>query len=181
MYLEGMFGSMARRDLKTGESRDIRPGPGPDGKRLRFNWMTPFILSHYDSKTLYAGANMLFKSENRGDQWKCISPDLSTNPGPERKGNVPFGTITDISESPLRKGLLYAGTDDGQVHVTKDDGATWTKINKGLPDKWVTRLVASKYGEPTVFLSLTGYREDDFEKYLYMSNYHSRKAAGEAN
>jgi photosystem II stability/assembly factor-like uncharacterized protein len=65
--------------------------------------------------------------------------------------------------------LLYAGTDDGQVHVTKDDGATWTKINKGLPDKWVTRLVASKYDEGTVFLSLTGYREDDFEKYLYMS------------
>jgi len=169
MYLEGMFGGMARRNLRTGESRGIRPGPASDGTRLRFNWMTPFILSHYDSKTLYAGANMLFKSEDRGDHWKCISPDLSTNPGPERKGNVPFGTITDISESPLRKGLLYAGTDDGQVHVTKDDGATWTKINNGLPDKWVTRLVASKYDEATVFLSFTGYREDDFEKYLYMS------------
>ncbi len=81
--------------------------------------MTPFILSHYDSKTLYAGANMLFKSENRGDSWKRISPDLSTNPGPERKGDVPFGTITDISESALKKGLLYAGTDDGQLHVTR--------------------------------------------------------------
>jgi len=169
MYLEGMFGSMARKDLKTGKSRGIRPGPAPEGKKLRFNWMTPFILSHYDSKTLYAGANMLFKSGNRGDSWKCISPDLSDNMGPERKGDVPFGTITDISESALKKGLLYAGTDDGQLHVTKDDGATWTKINKGLPNKWVSRVVASKYNEGKVFVSFTGYREDDFEAYLYMS------------
>jgi photosystem II stability/assembly factor-like uncharacterized protein len=169
MYLEGMFGSMARKDLKTGKSRGIRPGPAPEGKKLRFNWMTPFILSHYNSKTLYAGANMVFKSENRGDSWKCISPELSGNMGPERQGDVPFGTITDISESALKKGLLYAGTDDGQVHVTKDDGATWSKINNGLPNKWVSRVVASKYDEGKVFVSLTGYREDDFEAYLYVS------------
>jgi photosystem II stability/assembly factor-like uncharacterized protein len=169
MYLEGMFGSMARKDLKTGKSRGIRPGPAPDGKKLRFNWMTPFILSHYDSNTLYAGANMLFKSNDRGDSWKCISLDLSSNPGPERTGNVPFGTITDISESALKKGLLYAGTDDGKLHVTKDDGASWESINKGLPNRWVSRVVASKHDEGTVFVSLTGYRDDDFEAYLYMS------------
>lgn len=169
MYLEGMFGSMARKNLNTGERHNIRPGPAPDGTKLRFNWMTPFILSHYNSKTLYAGANLLFKSDNRGDDWKCISPDLSSNPGPERQGNVPFGTITDISESPLRKGLLYAGTDDGQLHVTRDDGGTWTKISQGLPNRWVSRVVASKYDEATVFASLTGYRKDDFEAYLFMS------------
>ncbi|MGI9467053.1 MAG: WD40/YVTN/BNR-like repeat-containing protein [Rubripirellula sp.] len=169
MYLEGMFGSMARKDLKTGKSRGIRPGPAPDGAKLRFNWMTPFILSHYDSKTLYAGANLLFKSHDRGDNWKCISPDLSSNPGPERQGNVPFGTITDISESPLKKGLLYAGTDDGQLHVTQNDGGTWANINQGLPNRWVSRVVASKYDEATVFVSLTGYRKDDFESYLFMS------------
>jgi photosystem II stability/assembly factor-like uncharacterized protein len=131
--------------------------------------MAPFILSHYDSKTLYAGANYVFKSENRGDKWTRISPDLTTNPGPERRGNFPFGTITSISESELKKGLLYAGTDDGQLHVTKDDGASWKKINKGLPDKWVSRVVASKYDEGTAFVSFTGYREDDFEAYLYMT------------
>ncbi|MDE0900065.1 MAG: hypothetical protein OSA81_13745, partial [Longimicrobiales bacterium] len=103
MYTEGFFGAMERRNLKTGEEHRIKPGPSPDGERLRFNWVTPFILSHYDSKTLYAGANYVFKSENRGDKWKRISPDLSTNPGPERKGDVPFGTITDISESALKK------------------------------------------------------------------------------
>ncbi|MFC1600929.1 WD40/YVTN/BNR-like repeat-containing protein [Candidatus Sumerlaeota bacterium] len=169
MYTEGMFGGMERRDLKTGKRKGIRPRAPQDEPRLRSNWMTPFILSHYNSETLYAGAQMVFKSTNRGDDWTCISPDLSTNPGPEKQGDVPFGTITDISESELMQGLLYAGTDDGQVHVTKDDGATWTKINQGLPDKWVTRLVASKYEVGTVFLSFTGYREDDFEKYLYMS------------
>ena len=170
MYYEGMFGGMGRRNLKTGKGRGIRPGPAPKGERLRFNWITPYILSPHNSKTLYAGANYVFKSENRGDKWTRISPDLSTNPGPEKRGNVPYGTITDISESPLTKGLLYAGTDDGQVHVTKDDGASWTKINKPLPDKWVTRLVASKYVADEVFCSLTGYREDDFETYLYMSS-----------
>ncbi len=169
MYTEGMFGGMERRNLKTGEELVIRPGPSPDGERLRFNWVTPFILSHYDSKTLYAGANYVFKSENRGEKWRCISPDLSTKPGPERRGDVPFGTITDISESELKKGLLYAGTDDGQLHVTQDDGASWKKINTGLPDRWVSRVVASKYDEGTAFVSLTGYREDDFEAYLYMT------------
>ncbi len=169
MYFEGMFGGMSRQNLRTGERRGIRPGPAPDEQRLRFNWMTPYILSHHNSQTLYAGANRVFKSDNRGDQWACISPDLSTNPSPDKQGNVPYGTITDISESELKQGLLYAGTDDGQVHVTKDDGATWEKINRGLPDKWVSRLVASKYEVGTVFVSLTGYREDDFDKYLYMS------------
>ncbi|MCX6872223.1 MAG: hypothetical protein NTW21_00210 [Verrucomicrobia bacterium] len=169
IYTEGMFGSMARQDLKTGKSAGIQPRAPEGGPPLRFNWMTPFILSHYNPQTLYAGANRVFKSHNRGDQWTCISPDLTTNPGPEKRGDVPYGTITDISESELQNGLLYAGTDDGQVHVTRNDGSNWQKISHGLPDNWVSRVVASKYEVGTVFVSQTGYREDDFEKYLYMS------------
>ena len=169
LYTEGFHGSMERRNLKTGEESRLSPGPAPDGEGLRFGWMAPFILSHYDSKTLYAGANYVFRSEDRGDNWIRISPDLTTNPGPERSGNAPFGTITSISESELKKGLLYAGTDDGQLHVTMDDGASWKKINTGLPDEWVSRVVASKYDEGTAFVSHTGYRKDDFEAYLYMT------------
>lgn len=169
MYFETQFGGMMRKDLKTNRVQGIRPRAPKGEPRLRFNWMTPYLLSHYNSQTLYAGANRVFKSENRGDEWTCISPDLSTNPGPEKQGDVAYGTITDISESRLKKGLLYAATDDGQVHVTQDDGATWQKINRGLPDKWVSRVVASRYDLGTVFVSLTGYREDDFEKYLYRS------------
>jgi len=163
VYCEGMFGAMHRRSFTGGGGRGIRP-PGK-----RFNWVTPYILSPHKSTTLYAGAEKVFKSTNRGDEWTAISPDLTTNPGPERKGNVPFGTITDVSESPLKPGLLYAGTDDGQVHVTRDDGATWTKITEGLPVRWVSRVVASKYEEGTAYVAFTGYREDDFQVYLYMT------------
>lgn len=99
----------------------------------------------------------------------CISPDLTTNPGPEKQGDVPYGTITTISESSFRPGLIYAGTDDGNVQVTKNDGVNWNNVSQGLPDKWVSRVLASRYEEGKVFVSLTGYREDDFEKYLYMS------------
>jgi hypothetical protein len=87
VYCEGMFGAMHRRNLKTGEGGGIRPG----GKR--FNWVTPYILSPHKSTTIYAGAEKVFKSLNRGDEWKAISPDLTTNPGPEKQGDVPFGLI----------------------------------------------------------------------------------------
>jgi photosystem II stability/assembly factor-like uncharacterized protein len=97
----------------------------------------------------------------------AISPDLSKG---SRDGDVPFGTITAISESPLRFGLLYAGTDDGNVHVTKDNGATWTDISKKLPQNlYVTRLTASAYKEGRVYATLNGYRFDNFMPYLYMS------------
>jgi photosystem II stability/assembly factor-like uncharacterized protein len=132
--------------------------------------MTPFIVSKHNPYILYYGANKLFKSYNRGDSWICISPDLTTNPGSDKRGNVPFGTITTISESPLRPGLLYVGTDDGRIQRTQDDGATWTKIGEGLPSTlWVSRVVASQYEEGMVLFALNGYREDNFERYLYVS------------
>jgi len=162
VYFEGMFGGLRRVNLKTGKGGGGRPGG-------RCNWITPYILSPHNSKTLYMGSHRVGKSLDRGDTWKFISPDLTTNPGPEKRGNVPYGTITDISESPLKKGLLYVGTDDAQVHVSKNDGGSWTKITKGLPDRWVSRVVASKYDVATVFVSHIGYRQDDFEKYLFMS------------
>jgi len=137
---------------------------------LGCNWNTPFKISHHNPYILYFGANKLFKSYNRGDAWICISPDLTTNPGPDRQGDVPFGTITTISESPLKPGLLYVGTDDGQVQVTQNDGVTWTNISKPLPEKWVSCVEASRFEQGTVFVSLTGYREDDFSTYVYMSN-----------
>jgi photosystem II stability/assembly factor-like uncharacterized protein len=119
---------------------------------------------------LYYGAQKLFLSPDRGDTWDAISPDLTTNPGPDKTGNVPYGTITSISESPLNRDLLYVGTDDGNVQVTKDGGKTWTLIKKNLPNKWVSRVRASQHYEQTVYVTLTGYREDDFEKYIYMSS-----------
>ena len=169
IYYEQQFGYFRRKNMKTGQSKHIQPRAKKGELPLRNNWMTPFIISHHNPFTLYYGANKLFKSVNRGDSWACISPDLSTNPGPERQGNVPYGALTTISESPLRPGLIYSGTDDGNVHVTRDDGVDWTKINTGLPDKWISRVVASSHELGTVYLSLTGYREDDFNTYIYRS------------
>ena len=169
IYYTHQFGDLRRKDMQTGKSQRIRPNAGKGQPPLRFNWMTPFFISHYDPATLYVGANALFKSTNRGDDWKRISEDLTTNPGPERTGNVPFGTITSVSESHLNRGLLYAGTDDGNVHVTRDQGGTWNKIKNQLPDRWVSRVVASRHDEATAYVALTGYRQDDFSTYLYKS------------
>ncbi|MFC2166442.1 hypothetical protein ACFLQZ_00580 [Acidobacteriota bacterium] len=169
IYYEHQFGEFRRKNMKTGETKSIKPVAEEGEPQLRRNWMTPYFISHYDPKTVYYAAHKLYKSFDRGDSWECISPDLTTNPGPEKQGNVPFGTITSLSESRLKKGLIYAGTDDGNVQVTQDDGKSWTLIKSGLPLKWVSRVIASQHEVGTVFVSFTGYREDDFETYLYMS------------
>ena len=169
VYYEHQFGDLRRKNLKDGSTKAIKPRVPRGEPALRYNWMTPFVISHHNPFTLYYGANKVFKSINRGDDWTCISPDLTTHPGPEKQGNVPYGTITTISESPLKPGLIYVGTDDGNVQATRDDGINWTKIGDELPDKWVSRVAASQHEFGTVYVSLTGYREDDFEKYLYMS------------
>ena len=169
IYYEHQFGDLLRKDMKTGQAKGIRPKLPEGEPRLRFNWMTPFLISQHDPSTLYCGANRLFKSVDRGDTWNVISRDLSTAAERRPQGNVPFGTITTISQSPLCAGLLYVGTDDGNVHVTRDDGRCWTKINDGLPAKWVSRVAASRYEQSTVYVALTGYRDDDFSAYLYAS------------
>jgi photosystem II stability/assembly factor-like uncharacterized protein len=170
IYYEHQFGQLKRKNMKTGETFFIQPRAKKGEPNLRYNWMTPYIISVHNPLTLYYGANKLFKSLDRGDRWKCISPDLSTNPGPDKQGDVPYGAITTISESPLEPGLLFVGTDDGNVHFTRNDGITWKKINNGLPDKWVSRVVASSYEPGIVYVSLTGYRDDDFQTYLYRSS-----------
>jgi photosystem II stability/assembly factor-like uncharacterized protein len=169
VYYEHQFGDLRRKNLDDGSNKSIRPRVPKGQPPLRRNWMTPVVISHHNPFTLYYGAHKLFKSINRGDSWTCISPDLTTSPGPEKQGDVPYGTITMIAESPLQAGLVYVGADDGNVQITRDDGLNWTKISDELPDKWVSRVTASEHELATVYVSFTGYREDDFEKYLYMS------------
>jgi photosystem II stability/assembly factor-like uncharacterized protein len=111
----------------------------------------------------------LFRSENRGDTFDRISPDMSYNIKQEL-GDIPYQTIFAISESPLKPGLIYVGTDDGKAHVTKDTGKTWKEIMKGLPfRKWVSRMVASQYDLGTVYMTQNGKREDDFNAYVWKS------------
>lgn len=167
IYYEHQMGDLRRKRMSSGVTVRIRPQAGEGEEPLRPNWMTPFFISQHNPLTLYYGANVLFKSLDRGDTWTPISPDLTSRPA--QQGNVPWGTVTSVAESPLQPGLLYAGADDGYVQVTEDDGNTWTRIDEGLPQRWVTRLVASRHDLATVYVSLTGYRYDDFDTYLYVS------------
>ena len=165
---------MGRMDQKTGVRTDISPGRAGSGDpRLRYNWIAPIALSPHNPQIVYAGAQLLFRSLDRGDHWEEISPDLTTN-DPDKIGhNVPFCTITTISESPLKAGTIWVGTDDGKVQVTTNHGGTWTDVTPALVaagapvDRWVSRVFASPFDANTAFVSKTGYRNDDFAPYLY--------------
>ncbi len=168
VYTGFQFGNYYRINKTTEESKGITPKHELGERPLRWNWQTPIHLSIHNQDILYMGSNKLHRSFNQGDDFKVISKDLTKG---GRKGDVAYGTLTSIHESPLRFGLLYTGSDDGLVHVTKDNGNTWKKLNNGLPeDMWVTKVQASSHEENRVYLSLNGYRWDDFTAYLYRSD-----------
>lgn len=169
VYFGNQFGQINRKNLSENTVENISPRNDDALAYLLYNWVTPFVLSPHDSSTIYLGGNKLLKSMDKGDSWEIISPYLTTNPDRLMQGDLVYGTITSISESRLKRGLIYAATDDGLVHVTRNDGKNWKKISDGLPKKWVSRVLASQHEEGTVFVSLTGFWEDDFEKYLYLS------------
>ncbi len=190
VYTESQDGNLLRRNVVTGESKSIRPREDFDEKFFRFYWNSPIVISAYDHNTIYYGGNFLFKSTNRGESWtKVGNTDLTT--GVDRNkleimGSVPgkntrsrhdgvqdFPTITTISESPLNKNVLWAGTDDGNVQVTRD-AQTWKNVADkfpGLPKgTYVSRLVASRLNEGTAFATFDGHRSGDFKVYVYETN-----------
>jgi photosystem II stability/assembly factor-like uncharacterized protein len=134
----------------------------------RWNWRTPVILSKHNPDIVYMASQYVYRSLAKGDNWETISADLTKN---KPQGDVPFSTISSLAESPLKFGLLYAGTDDGHVWVTKNGGGNWENISAGLPqDKWVSSVSPSSHDEATVYISLNGYRDDDFRTYLFVSS-----------
>jgi photosystem II stability/assembly factor-like uncharacterized protein len=167
VYTGSQFGFYARIDKRTGARKSVRPRHELGERPLRFNWQTPILLSRHNQDILYFGANKLFRSMDKGETFQPISGDLTLG---GRKGDVPYGTLTTISESPLRFGLLYAGSDDGLIHITRDGGFSWQRISDNLPQNlWVSRVEASKHDTAAVYVSLNGYRFDDFTAYLYRS------------
>jgi photosystem II stability/assembly factor-like uncharacterized protein len=168
VYTGFQFGNYFRIDVKSGKRKNISPKHNLGERPYRFNWQTPILLSRHQPEILYMGANKFLRSLDKGDHFKAISEDLTAGGKP---GNVPFGTLTAIDESPLEFGLLYSGSDDGLVYVSKDGGNHWQDISKGLPASlWVSRIVASQYKKSRVYVSLNGYRNDDFTPYLYVSD-----------
>ena len=167
VYTGSQFGFYSRLDLETGKRRSIKPVHELGQSPFRFNWQTPIRLSSHNQDVLYYGSNFLHKSVDKGDSWEIISDDLTKG---GKMGNVPYGTLTTISESPLNKDIIYTGSDDGMIHVTKNGGKTWKNISQDLPqDLWVSKLYASSHEENIIYASLDGYRWDNFSPYLFKS------------
>ena len=174
VFSSGFYGTLSRSDLGKPRgnplrSKDLLPERYPEEPRLRGEWLAPTILSPHNPAIVYHGMQSLMMSRDRGDTWETISPDLTYNTAAE-KGDIPYHTIFTISESPMRAGLIYVGTDDGKVHVTRDWGKNWTEIMAGLPyQKWVSRIVASAFDLGTVYMTQNGKRDDDFTPYVWKS------------
>ncbi len=175
VYSESQNGGIRRLDLRTGENTSIRPDNPPldpdnprAGRKYRFEWNSPILISPHNPKTVYFGGSSLFKSVNRGDDWIAISEDLTAFPDKR------YTAIVSIDESPITPGLIWAGTNDGNVWITKNDGITWKRLNSNIPDSprnyWVKRLEASNHEPGRAYLVFDGHRNDDMEPYVYMTS-----------
>ncbi|MEI2738440.1 MAG: hypothetical protein V9F01_06620 [Chitinophagaceae bacterium] len=186
VYSGSQFGVYGRYNKeRRGSQKFLRPQHELGEKPLRFNWQTPILLSKHNQDVLYYGSNRLYRSLNKGDTLIAMSADLTNG---KVTGNVPYGTITTLSESPLRFGLIYTGSDDGNIYRSFDGGYSWEQLNqtgtttpakKGVKvsastklqtnSLWVSRVTASQHKEARVFVSLNGYRFDNFAPFLYVS------------
>ncbi len=168
VYSGSQFGFYTRLNLSTKERKMVRPSRDLGEPALRYNWQTPILVSRHNQDVFYYGSNKFHRSFSKGDSLITLSTDLTTNPS---QGDVPFGTLSTISESPLHFGLIYVGSDDGNIQLTKDGGYTWTNVATKLPKgMYVSRVVASAFKEGRVYASLNGYRNDHFLPYVYVSN-----------
>ena len=194
MFAESQGGNIARVNLAANERKSIRPIARPteddDDRSLRWNWDTPILLSSHDDQVVYAGANILFRSPDLGLSWEEISGDLTHVidrdtlelmgvAGGEAQmsrndGQSNYGNLTTLAESPHDPAVLYTGSDDGRLHVTRDGGATWTDVTgnvRGLPAfTYVTRIVASRAAPGDVYAVFDGHRNDDFNPYVFASS-----------
>jgi photosystem II stability/assembly factor-like uncharacterized protein len=184
----GSYGNMITRyDHRTGQLRNVNPWPdnpmgwGAADLKYRFQWNFPIVFSPHDPDTLYAGANVLFKSTNQGQSWQVISPDLTRNDkskqgssgGPITKDNTSieyYDVIFTVMESPLQKGVIWAGSDDGLVNLTTDGGKSWNNVTprRDIPE-WIqiNSIEASPFDAGTAYVAATMYKWDDYKPYLY--------------
>lgn len=167
VYTGYQFGHYYRLNTATGEEHYVRPEMELGDKPLRFSWQTPIWLSSHNQDILYMGAQRLFRSLDQGKTFTPISGDLTRG---GRLGDVPYGCLSTINESSLKFGLVYTGSDDGLVHVTKDGGVTWTRISDKLPQHLrVSRVIASSHVEGRVYVTMSGCQWDHFKPYVYVS------------
>ncbi len=189
IYAELQYGVLVRFDKRTGERLGIQPEPGAGEEPLRWNWDSPIMISPHQHTRIYFGSNKLFRSDDRGDTWKTVSPDLTqkidrnTLPvmgkiwGPDavakNSSTAFYSNISTLAESPKKEGLLYVGTDDGWIQVSEDGGGHWRKSNDfpGVPEhSYVSRIMASQYNANTVYSAIENHQNGDFHPYLLKSD-----------
>ena len=186
IYATMQNGGLVRFDRRTGERVAIRPQPAKDDPPMRWNWDAPLMISPHSNTRLYIGAQRLYRSDDRGDSWRAVSPDLTRqldrNKLPvmgkvwgvdavaKNVSTALYGNISAIAESPKQEGLIYAGTDDGLVQVTEDGGKSWRKIDKlpGVPENsYVQRVIASQNDANTAYVIFDNHQNGDFKPYIH--------------
>jgi photosystem II stability/assembly factor-like uncharacterized protein len=166
VYSGWQFGNYDRQTA-DGKTSEVRPRRAFGEPALRYNWNSPVILSQHNADVVYFGTDVLYRSMDQGETWTALSGDLSVS---KNRGNVPFATLTTLSESPLQFGLIWAGTDDGQVWVTDSSGVRWQNVSAKLPERWVSRVEASSHVRDRAYVTLNGYRDDDIRAYVYRTD-----------
>jgi hypothetical protein len=188
VYAEYQYGNIVRFDRRTGESVGIIPPEPKGGPPFRYNWDSPILISSHDHNRIYFAANVLFRSDDRGDNWTLISPDLTRQIdrnklpvmgkvwGPDavakNQSTSFYGNIVSLTDSPKQDGIIYVGTDDGLVQVTTDGGKTWTKHETfpSVPlNSYVSKLLASQHDVNTVYAAFDNHKQGDFNPYLFRS------------
>jgi photosystem II stability/assembly factor-like uncharacterized protein len=185
IYAQSQYGGLVRFDRKSGEMLFIKPIEGENEPAYRWNWDAPLLISSHNPQRLYFGANKLFRTDNRGSSWKAISPDLSrqldrntfevmgkvwsVDAVAKNQSTDIFGQLTTVAESTMDENLLWAGTDDGLIHVTTDGGANWRKIDNlpGVPaQSYVNQIIASLHDKNTAYVCFNHHRYGDFKPYV---------------
>jgi photosystem II stability/assembly factor-like uncharacterized protein len=183
VYSEYQGGHASRIRLSTGEAKEIRPLPEPGDPEYRYSWNTPLYPSPTQPGTLYIGSQFLFRSRDRGDSWEKISPDLTTNDrGKQQQGTSggltvdnssaeTYTTIYAVAESPKDPNVIWAGTDDGNLQLTRDGGKSWTNVVKNVPGvpagTWVSRIAAGHFDAGTAFATFDNHHNGDMKTYAY--------------
>ncbi|MGB6339069.1 MAG: hypothetical protein WBF32_04780 [Candidatus Aminicenantaceae bacterium] len=182
IYGNSQLNGLYRHDLRTGRGKSIKPLAPFNEPPYRYNWNSPILISPHDPKTVYTGGNYLFKTTDKGQSWTIISPDLTSDDpekqqdsgGPislENTGAESHCTIITIAESPIQEGVIWCGTDDGNVQVTLNAGETWSNVVKNIPGlpphTWCSRIETSHYDAGTAYVAFDGHRNDDYATYVY--------------
>lgn len=185
IYAQAQYGALVRYDRKSGEYLPIQPQEKEGEAAYRWNWDAPLIISSFDNKRIYIAANKVFRSDDRGESWKVVSGDLtrqtdrnkltvmdkvwSVDAIAKNQSTDIYGNITTLAESPLDENILYAGTDDGLIHITTNGGGSWTKIEvkNGVPDNaYVYQVIASRHNKLTAYAVFNQHRYGDFKPYV---------------